>query len=87
MSCHLIETANAAAKAVAPGETLPDVARDALLAALDDERRGVEASPASLTSAVAGGGPLGRGRSTSATSVRAPSVRHRGQNPIHLALW
>ena len=37
MSCHLIETANAAAKAVAPGAVLPDPARAALLAALADE--------------------------------------------------
>ncbi|MCB1356786.1 MAG: hypothetical protein KDK53_09910 [Maritimibacter sp.] len=42
MSCHLIETANAAAKAVAPGAILPDPAREALLAALADETQAAE---------------------------------------------
>lgn len=37
MTCELIESSNAAAKAVAPGTDLPKAARAALFAALDDE--------------------------------------------------
>ncbi|MGV6850091.1 MAG: ferritin-like domain-containing protein [Marinibacterium sp.] len=37
MACPIIETSNAAAKAVAPETTLDPAARDALFAALDDE--------------------------------------------------
>lgn len=42
MSCNLIETSNAAAKAVAPGTVLSGTARAALLAALEQERHAQE---------------------------------------------
>lgn len=42
MSCQLIQTANAAAKAVAPGTALSEPARRALMAAFDDETRAAD---------------------------------------------